>query len=221
MIPIILVSRNKSNISLFLKKIIEKYNISPHFVFEIFPKEEELSIVQIREIKKNLVFAPSQSQLFVLHRFDKASHEAQNAFLKTLEEHNPLIHFVLIVHQHQHLAPTILSRSKIIRLEKVSEIEPEKKFFRELESFLKTGDLKILSSKTFQTNLNPEGTLLFDGFVFFFRKRLEKDPYAGKILKEIIRLRFLVEHNNISPQNAIDHLLITIRNIYHSKSKQI
>ena len=103
MVPILLVSKDPKKIKNFIKPIKEKYEISNNSVFIIEPEKKEISINQIRDIKRNLIYAVNEHRLYVLKEFDKSSYEAQNSFLKTLEEHNDLIHFILVVSQYYNL----------------------------------------------------------------------------------------------------------------------
>ena len=209
MIPILLVSQDQKKIKTFIKGVKKEYNISENCVYSIKPENKEISINQIKEIKNNLIYAIKEPCLYIVSNFDKSSYEAQNAFLKTLEEHNDLVHFILIASQYQHLAPTILSRSKIIiyddRVYKISE-ETE----HELKNFIKDKDLKILNSKTFQVKFRKNPIEIFDEMIVFFKKTLTDYKYANGILKEILLYRYYVINNNVNPQSAVDHILIFI-----------
>lgn len=214
MTPLILVSADAEKISDYVKNYIQENKISGSYIFDIFPKNKELSIDQIREVKRNVIYSNNENQLFILHDFDKSSSEAQNAFLKTLEEHQENIHFILLVKIHHRLAPTIISRSKIIVLEAEKEIALDPQFSKKLDGLLESPNLKILADQTFQTREYPESSFLFDRLISYFRLRLQADPKAPKILRETLNLKSLVEHNNVDAQNAIDFLLLQISSTY-------
>lgn len=214
MTPIIIVSSDQKKIKSYIEDYIRRNYISPGFIFEISPQGKEISIEQIREIKKNVIYSNIKSQLFILFDFDKASYEAQNAFLKTLEEHPENIHFLLIVKIHYNLAPTVVSRSKVVILEGASRVNLDSKFTKKLTEFVEKPDLKILADRNFQAKEYNSNSYLFDKFITFFRLRITRDKKAVAILKETINLRMLVENNNVDPQNAVDYLLIRIAQTY-------
>lgn len=221
MIPLIVVANNSKKSSDFIDDFVKKNNINKNNIFYISPEKKEFTINQIRNIKKEVVYAFSEPCLYILESFDLASYEAQNAFLKTLEEHNANVNFILLVKNYKHLASTVLSRSKVVTLDKTSSILIDKNFERLLGELISSGNLSILGSSTFQTKLIPDPLLIFDKLIYFFKRRLKNDINAGKILREILNMRFLVQHNNINPQYAIDHLLIFIRNTYNNYNDYI
>src|SRR3989344_3572048 len=97
-----------------IKNIQKKEKINDENVFIIEPLTKHFSIDQIKEIKKTLIYKVNESRLYVLLNFDLATFEAQNAFLKTLEEHDSFINFILVVSQSHSLLPTLISRSKVV-----------------------------------------------------------------------------------------------------------
>ncbi len=214
MIPIIVVSSDQEKLKKYLDDYILKNKISLNFIFEIKPEGKEISIEQIREIKKNVIYSNNEGLLFILFEFDKASFEAQNAFLKTLEEHQENLHFLLIVKNHYNLTATITSRGRIVVLKDSNQIQLEPEFSKRLENFLKKTDFKILYHKKFQAKEYSQSSFLFDKFINFFRLRIVQDKKAVEALKETLNLRALVENNNVDPQGAVDYLLIRISKIY-------
>ncbi len=213
MLPILLVSEDKNKIKLFIKNLQEKEKIRDEYVFRIEPQLKHFSIDQIKEIKKALIYKINEPRLYVLFDFDTSTYEAQNAFLKTLEEHDNLVYFVLVVSQYYNLASTLISRSKIIFAgdEKIKKIE---EISKELDQLIKNKDLKVLGSKLFLAKTKKNPIEILDGMIEFFKNRLANDINSTKILREIITHRSYVVHNNVDPQNAIDHILIYIYKAY-------
>jgi DNA polymerase III delta prime subunit len=207
MIPILLVSKDQKKIKNYIKKFKEDNKISDNCVFIITPENKEISINQIKDIKKNLIYAVREPRLFILKDFDKSSYEAQNAFLKTLEEHHSLIYFLLVVSQYNHLTPTVISRSKVVIENDQIDIL-EKNIEIELKNFIKNKNLKILGNKNFQTKYRKNPAEIFDGFIYFFKKNISENKIFTDILKETLIYRYYVLNNNITPQSAIDHLII-------------
>ncbi|MBI2051942.1 hypothetical protein HYT33_04240 [Candidatus Roizmanbacteria bacterium] len=219
MVPILLVSDDEKKVASFIHEFVKKHKIAKPYIFEIEPKNKEITIDQIREIKKSIIFDFSDPQLFILYRFDTASYPAQNAFLKTLEEHNVNVHFILVTEQYRHLASTVLSRSKLVLLTKKKSFRENLELSKELQAFLDDKNLQLLANRYFQVKQRVSPLEIFDEIGAFFRKRLPTDYHAANILKEILQLRFVVENNYVNPQFAIDHLLIFIQKTYEKSTR--
>ncbi|MCX7879877.1 MAG: hypothetical protein N2517_04370 [Ignavibacteria bacterium] len=92
------------------RKLIEKIN-SPYVRFQI-AGASQIRIAQIRELRKNLALSnalPMRRFVIIINAEEMRS-EAQNAFLKTLEEPRDDVTFILLSVQRNLLLPTIVSR---------------------------------------------------------------------------------------------------------------
>jgi len=89
-------------------------------VIELAPPEgkEQVGIEQVRQAIRALQFAPVQGgrRVCLIPRAERMTPEAANALLKTLEEPPREVAFVLLANHTADLLPTILSRSRIVRL---------------------------------------------------------------------------------------------------------
>lgn len=85
------------------------------------PEGNSLKIAQVRELTRELVLAPVESnwRVAVLDRFESATAGAANALLKTLEEPAPSVVLVLLAQEAQALLPTIVSRCQVLALRPV------------------------------------------------------------------------------------------------------
>lgn len=77
---------------------------------------EVKSIEQVREITKFTKLSVAQNTAILVTGLDKASTEAQNSFLKSLEEPQENLKFIINVATEQNLIDTILSRAQVIYL---------------------------------------------------------------------------------------------------------
>ena len=77
-----------------------------------------LRVKQIRELQHALSLSPYSGnyRIALLLRFEEANVNAQNAFLKTLEEPNPKVLLLLTANDPENLLPTITSRCELLRL---------------------------------------------------------------------------------------------------------
>lgn len=93
-----------------------KTKAGSHPDISIFSGTEKARTVGINVIREgilgSLYIAPNEAQrkIYVLHDADGMTREAQNAFLKTLEEPPPFVSFVLAASGTQKLLSTVLSR---------------------------------------------------------------------------------------------------------------
>jgi DNA polymerase III gamma/tau subunit len=152
-----------------------------------------------------------------LEEFDNASFEAQNAFLKLLEEPPDNVEFALVVSNTYSILPTVISRTKIIRLEKEKTSPLELSISKALEAFTAKKTSSALNFSLFTTQSKEDSLETIKQLSLFFHNRLSKDNLAPSILSEIIRVNGLLKQNNLNHQLAIDHLLIFILKKYSMK----
>ena len=80
-----------------------------------------IQIERIRRLYQQTRSKHSSTQIFIIKNADRMNHNAQNAFLKLLEEPGESIRFILTTHHKQRLLPTILSR---VRQQFIPPISP-------------------------------------------------------------------------------------------------
>lgn len=79
-------------------------------------------IEEIRELRENVRYAPARSRykVYIIDEAHQITHDAFNAFLKTLEEPPEHAVFILATTEHQKIPATILSRCQLFRFKRVS-----------------------------------------------------------------------------------------------------
>ncbi len=82
-------------------------------------------IEEIRELRDNVRYAPARSRykVYIVDEAHQITHDAFNAFLKTLEEPPEHAVFILATTEFQKIPATILSRCQLFRFKRVSEEE--------------------------------------------------------------------------------------------------
>lgn len=101
----------------FLSKYSEKdLSLNPDYIF-IEPEGEKIKIRQIQELSRKLALRPTIGDRFLvlIDDADKMTIEAQNCFLKTLEEPKSKTIFILVAKSKEKLLPTVVSRCQIIK----------------------------------------------------------------------------------------------------------
>ncbi len=211
MLPIILVSKDKKDRDNFVKKFIKENNFSESQIFKTFPLKSEILISQIREIRKELTISTPSPRLFILYDFNKATLESQNALLKSLEEQGLKNQFILVVSNEYSILPTVQSRSKIVRLDKkLSGNKKDQPYSNLIENLESSKNYKFLSDKTLANISREDAADFFIWLILYYRKKLSSSSKSAKIIKEALRLKALLENNNLNPQLTCDNLLIFI-----------
>jgi DNA polymerase-3 subunit delta' len=96
-------------------------------VFELYPWEDwakperkgkDYGIDHLREVQRAAQMEPYEGscKVFIVHHAHRMTEEAANCLLKTLEEPNPNVIFILLTENINAILPTILSRCRRIRL---------------------------------------------------------------------------------------------------------
>ena len=98
----------------FLKNKIDKIDIT------IIESEKAVGIAQVRDFQKRIFLKPfkSEQKAVILEAGNGLTLESQNALLKVLEEPPKNTIIMLLVESDESVLPTILSRCKIILLDK-------------------------------------------------------------------------------------------------------
>lgn len=87
------------------------------------PNASQIRINSIRELKKKLSLSQIQSgrRCIIVFDAEEMTTEASNAFLKSLEEPNPDITFILVSSRRQAMLSTILSRCQKLKFDPISD----------------------------------------------------------------------------------------------------
>lgn len=87
------------------------------------PENGSIKIEQIREMQKEAFLSPHRSpyRIFIIADMEKATPEAANSLLKTLEEPPPHSIFILTALSADLLLPTIVSRCQVLNLRPLPE----------------------------------------------------------------------------------------------------
>ena len=215
MIPILLISNDKKTLDEYLNINFKK---NANLFFEVIPSTKEYSIEDIKGlIKETKIFHP-KIRIYFLANFHLSSIPAQNSFLKLLEEPPSNVQFILSTNNKNSLLPTVVSRTKIVKLEnnKKQNVVGAQFIAPVLTGVINHTTTKIpLSSFKITDRESAENILL--QIIMFFRQRLYSDKNSPIIIKEVLRLRGLLENNNLNPQLTIDQVLIFIYKVYKMK----
>jgi DNA polymerase III delta prime subunit len=117
-----------------LRSVVERLAARRALPIEwVLPEKKEVidreagtvSVDIIRRLYDQTKTRAATSRVIVIDRADTMTLQAQNAFLKLLEEPNPSIHFILLAHDSGLLLPTIRSRTQALRVRPISRQQSE------------------------------------------------------------------------------------------------
>ena len=210
MLPLVLVFRDRKQINTYIRDLLKK-NYSKAEIHEYRPDPNNITIDQIREITGIFKYASKIRKVIIIYDFETAKAEAQNAFLKTLEDSSEKAQFILVTGDINSLLPTVLSRCFVNKLTLESTIIGQYDFTLSVS--------KLMESVTLKKRDKGESLVECDRMIGLFRSRLIhqdlKDTTSflklPEIIKEVIRVRQYIEKNNINPQLGLDHLIIFIK----------
>jgi DNA polymerase III gamma/tau subunit len=216
MIPLIVISKKPDVQEKYIEDFISTGEYFSYYIFKIHPVKTEISIDQIRAVTKEIIMDIPKSRLFIIYNFDTASLEAQNAFLKTLEEKNEKNQFILLVNDITRVLPTIQSRSKNILLDKDNqeEVVINESVKNLIERIERDKDYTFFSPVSGITR--DDAIKLFDHVIVVLREKLkEGNQTTPAILKKALQQKSLLLNNNLNAQLAVDSFFI-----YYTKQLQ-
>lgn len=194
----------------------------PDFIEITSDKESgKIGIEQIRDLKKFAYLKPykSASKLILIEKGENLTLEAQNSFLKLLEEPPHQTFFILTAPHKKSLLPTIVSRCREIKLKADVDIEFDSKDYkRSVQDFIillnsNLGDRLAWVEDNLSTINNPESVKsLLDIWISLLRDLL---LIKSGVTQEILNKEFLDKlinlQDNFSPGQLLRCLKVVVK----------
>jgi DNA polymerase III delta' subunit len=196
-------------------------------IFLIEPTAKEIQVEQIREAQRQASLKPSlaKQQIFIVNEAQALNTEAQNCFLKTLEEPRGEALFVLIASQPDKLLETVRSRCSILKFypQKPQPAAPENlKIVSEvLQGSL--ADRFLLAKKILADEADFNLRQFLSNFLAGLRHNLflaledsanQSKAFSARRLANIIErteeTRQLVTSTNVNSRLALENLMLNI-----------
>lgn len=217
MLPLIL--EVKDNIADAVQSIItNRYTNASLVDVKEYGKDGTISIDEIRDIAIQTSQSAAIQRVFVLYEFEKAKNEAQNAMLKTLEEHNANADFILQTSNLLSILPTVISRCQIMRVRTSQKEEKSKPAHNEL--FFSNSNAVLLLRKLMdykKDDLIGVGYELSSGLHSKIKELVNSNNYEDiDVLKKqytCLQNITIVESqlkNNIYPEFAVDYMVLLL-----------
>lgn len=167
-------------------------------------------IDQIRELRENIKFSPSQGQfrIYIIDEVHMLTAEAFNALLKTLEEPPLHVKFIFATTAPNRLPATILSRCQRFNFRLISV----KELAGQLKKIAKEENIKISEEALFQIARHADGSMrdaesILDQLVSFGDKEIKGEDVLsllGRTAKDIF-FKFMEEFLNKRLPQALSH----------------
>jgi len=206
-IPLIISHNIHDNcIEIICKLLHLEKSLFAHSV-KIRPQTSRITLDQIRELKMSLYVARSKKQIIIFERFETATLEAQNAMLKLLEDTLGNNTYYLCTSEVFSIIDTIRSRCRVVT-SPTSCIDS----FKKLTSIDDLLNLKInaLSLKNYQIPKRDDAVLTFRNLIEELKRYyVSGSLWSVKSARLAVQLYSLLLKNNINPQLAIDHWIIS------------
>ena len=172
----LVVSSNKKIINDKINEIIKNYSLKRiDFLGQ--------KIEDIRKLNSFTSLSLKEKTAIVIENIDKATNEAVNAFLKSLEEPQENLYFLLTATGIHKVLPTIASRCQIINISQKRDLEDT----QNLEKFLniKSSERLIFFDKI---KKREEAMIFMENLIFFVHQKLFENDQNLNTLSNILKV---------------------------------
>lgn len=194
------------------KEIIKQNSVSK-FDTEIFSSQKAIGIADIRSLQKKIFLKPaySEKKVVILESFYGATVDAQNAFLKILEEPPPNTIILVLATNLDFVLPTVLSRCSLINIferKKLEKLEEEK--YLELLVFLIKGEENPLVIAQDYGRTKEDALELLENMIIATHTSLANNTRLGKTIKKIQQTHTIIKTTNVNVRFALENLFLNL-----------
>ena len=118
-------------------------------VIVIDPKDKKsIGISEVRSIQLDSLLKPVECEykIYVIKNSDALTVQAQNALLKIFENPPNHVLFVLLCNNYKKLLPTVISRSRVIRLENFENIKQNDDYSNFIYNLIQGNSFQVLAA---------------------------------------------------------------------------
>lgn len=210
----IIISKNREKLREFVKQMADEKKISKFDIYT-YETEKTVGIGDIRSLSKQIFLKPMQGdkKMVVLEAFYQATIDAQNAFLKVLEE-PPLSTTIVILANSNFFLPTILSRCKLIEIDRelILEKDEEQKLLEILESLKSTGVGEKLKLAQTQAKDKEQALIFLEKLIIVARNEMVKrqEIQFKDYLKVLQKYYKEIKQSNVNLRLGLENLFLEI-----------
>ena len=166
-------------------------------------------IADLKDLRQFVSLTLSEKTAIVIDSIDTASIDAQNAFLKSLEEPQENLIYILTARSEDSVLPTIVSRCHVIKLKdvKVDSTDEEK---QKIEKFLKmsVGEKLSVTSKIVK---REDAKVFLEEFISVGHTLIREKPEIALQLDEALRVLDSINKNG-NVQIQLTNFVVSIEN---------
>lgn len=198
-----------------LAEEIVKENKISKFDVHTLTSEKAIGIPDIRNLQKDIFLKPgfSEKKIIIIEGFNQITVDAQNAFLKTLEEPPQNTIILILVNSLDFILPTILSRCNLINLTKERKNTEDTDTYSKLfESLLENKENPLIIAQDY--GKNKESALkLLENLIILTEKNLSSNHQISKTLKNLQETYSTIKSTNVNPRFALEILFLKLYKI--------
>jgi len=210
---LLLTGESGVGLSTIGRYIAELHKVVPMI---ILPEKDEkididkgvISVDSMRHLFNETRTKTVGNRIIIIDYAERMTHQAQNAFLKLLEEPGKDIHFILISHSVSKLLPTILSRTEILDIRPITIEQSEK-----LLDLLKVADKIKRSQLLFMAAGRPAELTRLASDDVYFDKRSMTVRDARELLRGNLYQKLLIAQRYKDDRASALMLLIDMASI--------
>lgn len=210
----IIISKNREKLREFVKKMADEKKISKFDIYT-YETEKSVGIGDIRSLSKQIFLKPMQGdkKMVVLEAFFGMTIDSQNAFLKVLEE-PPLSTTIVILADSNFFLPTILSRCKLIELDRelILEKDEEKNLLEILENLKSTGVGERLKLAQTQAKDKEQALIFLEKLIIVARNEMvKKQKIEYRTVLQILQKYYKeIKQSNVNLRLGLENLFLEI-----------
>lgn len=210
---LLLTGENGVGLSTISRYIAKLRNIKPIIILPEFDEKIDLakgviSVDIMRRLYDETRTKTASDRIIIIDFAERMTHQAQNAFLKLLEEPGKGIYFILVSHSISKLLPTILSRTEKIDIKPLTTTQSNQL----LDSLGITDKTKRSQLLFMATGLPAELTRLCSGSEYFERRSINVRD-ARELLRGNLYQKLLIAHRYKDDRASVLTLLQDVTNI--------
>ena len=210
----IIISKNREKAREFVKKMADERKISKFDIYS-YETEKAVGIGDVKSLSKQIFLKPMQGdrKMIVLEAFLGMTMDSQNAFLKVLEE-PPLSTTIVILANSNFFLPTILSRCKLIELDREMDFEKdeEQKLLEILESLKSTGVGEKLKLAQDLSKDKEQALIFLEKLIIVARNEMVKreELQFKDYLKVLQKYYKEIKQSNVNLRLGLENLFLEI-----------
>jgi|GEM_PF-1380029 len=212
----LLVGRKKSDLEKEIASIAKTNLVLDANIFRFNSLPEEFNVEIFREMLKLTERHFAQPTIFVVENLETFSQIIQNTFLKTLEEHQDNLCFLLLTRNLAKILPTVRSRCRILKLQNQAELleKSDRELFEKILRKLEENPqyLVSLGAGLGIKNKKEKGLIFLEKFLLFVQSELiraKNKTTLARYARRAIEMRDLIENNNLDPELALDQVFLS------------